>query len=264
MGRIELPGYDAIGVLADNPGPFTLSGTNTWIYGREPAWLIDPGPALRAHLDEISEELDARGGLGCICLTHDHADHSEAVGELMMRFSPVPLAAARGDVSALLDDGDRCGPFDVLATPGHAPDHLTYITDDGIAFTGDAVLGIGSVFVAEQLGEYLEGLERLLERGPKLIAPGHGPIVTDPAAKLSEYIEHRLAREAALIDAIAQGNRSTEELLDAVWADAPAPLRGAAALTLDAHLEKLDQEGRLPYDVERGAWSEPVPTDESD
>ncbi len=136
--------------------------------GREPAWLIDPGPALREHLDAISEELDERGGLGAVLLTHDHPDHAEAVPELILRFSPAPLAAARGAVTTLLRDGDRYGPFEVVATPGHAPDHLTFLTEDGLAFTGDAVLGEGSVFVLGQLGEYLDGLRRL--RGRRAVA----------------------------------------------------------------------------------------------
>jgi len=251
MARVELPGFDAIGLRADNPGPFSLTGTNTWIYGRDPAWLIDPGPNLPAHLDAISEELDERGGLGAILLTHDHSDHAEAVPELSLRFSPVPLAAARGTVSALLQDGDRCGPFDVLATPGHSPDHLTYLTDDGLAFTGDAVLGEGSVFIAGQMSDYLQALARLRTRAPAALAPGHGPLVTDPEAKLTEYIAHRLAREAAILAALADGRRTTEDLLDTVWSGVPPQLRGAAALTLEAHLEKLDAEGRLPGDVER-------------
>jgi glyoxylase-like metal-dependent hydrolase (beta-lactamase superfamily II) len=213
MPRVELPGFDVIGIRADNPSPFTLTGTNTWIYGREPAWLIDPGPALPAHLDAISEEIDARGGLGAILLTHDHADHAQGVPELASRFSPVPLAAARGTVSARLEDGDRCGPFDVMATPGHAPDHLTFITDDGIAFTGDAVLGEGSVFIAGQLSDYLQALARLRSRAPAALAPGHGPVVTDADAKLVEYIEHRQARETSLLAALTRGERTTEELV---------------------------------------------------
>ena len=251
MVRLEVPGHDAVGIRADNPGPFTLTGTNTWIYGREPAWLIDPGPALPDHLDAISEELDERGGLGAVLLTHDHPDHAEAVPELIRRFSPAPLAAARGAVTTLLEDGDRCGPFEVIATPGHAPDHLTYVTDDGIAFTGDAVLGEGSVFVAGQLGEYLDALRLLQTMRLSVIAPGHGPVVLDPAAKLAQYIDHRLARETALVTALAEGKRTNVELLDAAWSDAPAQLRGAAAVTLEAHLEKLDAEGRLPDGVER-------------
>jgi glyoxylase-like metal-dependent hydrolase (beta-lactamase superfamily II) len=252
MSRLESPGHDVIGIRAANPGPFTLSGTNTWIYGREPGWLIDPGPALPDHLDAISTEIDARGGLGAVLLTHDHADHSEAVPELALRFSPVPLAAARGTVTALLADGDRFGPFEVLATPGHAPDHLTFVTRDGIAFTGDAVLGEGSVFVQSQLREYLDSLRRLQMHGLSLIAPGHGPLVTDPEQKLTEYIDHRLARETTLVTALAEGRRTTVELLDAAWPDAPAQLWGAAAITLDAHLDKLAEEGRLPDGVQRG------------
>ncbi|MCL2418965.1 MAG: MBL fold metallo-hydrolase [Conexibacteraceae bacterium] len=259
MARLELPGHDAVGLRADNPGMFTLTGTNTWIYGREPGWLIDPGPALPAHLDAISEELDERGGLGAVLLTHDHADHAEGVAEIVRRFSPVPLAAARGNVQALLRDGDWCGPLEAVATPGHAPDHLTYVAD-GIAFTGDAVLGEGSVFVAGQLGEYLDGLRRLRGLGLSLIAPGHGPVVSAPDEKLSEYIAHRLAREQALVTALAEGKRTIQDLLDAVWADAPVALRPAAAVTLEAHLEKLSEEGRLPEGVERGGGSaEPPP-----
>jgi len=261
MSRLQLPGRDAVGLRADNPGPLTLTGTNTWIYGREPGWLIDPGPALPEHLDAISEELDERGGLGAVLLTHDHPDHAQAVTEIVRRFSPVPLAAASAFVggptdegtcpaSALLADGDHCGPFEVVATPGHAPDHLVFVVD-GVAFTGDAVLGEGSVFIAGQLAGYLAGLERLRALGLELIAPGHGPVVDDPDAKLAEYISHRLAREDALLIALAEGKRTTDDLLDAAWADAPAALRGAAALTLEAHLEKLRAEGRLPADVPR-------------
>lgn len=250
MGRLELPGHDALGIRAANPGPLTLSGTNTWIYGRDPAWLIDPGPALPGHLDAISAELDARGGLGAVLLTHDHVDHSEAVPEIVSRFSPVPLAAARGTVTTPLAGGDRYGPFAVIASPGHAPDHLAFVAGD-LAFTGDAVLGAGSVFVSGQLAEYLAALEHLRALHLTLIAPGHGPVIDDPDARLGEYIEHRLAREAALLTALAAGRRTTADLLDAAWADAPAELRPAAALTLAAHLEKLADEGRLPAGVQR-------------
>src|SRR5438477_8693832 len=98
MSRIELPGRDLIGVRADNPGPFTLSGTNSWIVGRDPSWLIDPGPALPAHIDALAEEISRRGGLAGIALTHDHADHAEAVGTIRERFPDAVLAGARGPV----------------------------------------------------------------------------------------------------------------------------------------------------------------------
>ena len=86
MTRIELPEHDTIGVRADNPGPFTLSGTNSWIVGRDPAWLVDPGPAIDAHLDALIAELEVRGGLGGIALTHDHADHAEGVPAIRAGF----------------------------------------------------------------------------------------------------------------------------------------------------------------------------------
>jgi glyoxylase-like metal-dependent hydrolase (beta-lactamase superfamily II) len=260
MGRLELPGHDAVGIRAANPGPLTLTGTNTWIYGREPAWLIDPGPALTAHIDAVSEEIDARGGLGAVLLTHDHPDHAEAVPEIVTRFSPVPLAAARGTVTTLLEDGQRYGPFEVIASPGHAEDHLAFVAGD-LAFTGDAVLGEGSVFVSGQLGEYLGALRVLQAMNLQLIAPGHGPVVLQPNRKLVEYIDHRLAREAALVSALASGKRTTHDLLEAAWSDTPPELRFAAAITLEAHLQKLSDEGRLPEGVQRGGGpAGPTPT----
>ncbi|HEX7292262.1 MAG TPA: MBL fold metallo-hydrolase [Conexibacter sp.] len=260
--------HDVALVRADNPGPFTLSGTNTWVVGRDPAWVIDPGPALPGHVAAIAAEVARRGGAGGIVLTHDHPDHAEAVGALRERLGgTAPVAAMRGAVDLHVGDGERVGPFTALATPGHAPDHLTYVLDavphaagggagapGPIAFTGDAVLGEGSVFVAPDPGAlagYLAGLERLRARRLALICPGHGPLVEDPDAKLGEYVEHRLARERALLAALAAGARTIDELLDRAWADAPAILRPAATVTLAAHLDKLADEGRLPAGVQR-------------
>ena len=257
MNRLEIEGRDIIALRANNPGPFSLSGTNTWIVGREPAWLVDPGPNLRDHLDAISGELDERGGLGAILLTHDHSDHAEAVAEMALRFSPTPVAAFRGGSGVtVVRDGARVGPLLVLELPGHAPDHLVFLFED-VAFTGDAVLGEGSVFIAPDPGAlrgYLAGLERLRGLAPAVLAPGHGPVVLDADAKLSEYIAHRLAREAALVTALAAGARTIDELVASVWADAPVQLRPAVEVTLAAHLDKLAEEGRLPDGVERPAW----------
>jgi glyoxylase-like metal-dependent hydrolase (beta-lactamase superfamily II) len=252
--RIEIPGHDLVGIRADNPGPFTLSGTNSWVVGRDPAWLVDPGPGLDEHVAALVAELDARGGLGGIALTHHHADHTGAVPAIRARFPDASLAgASRGDVDVELSDGERFGPLEAVATPGHAPDHLAYIAGDA-ALTGDAVLGQGSVFIAPDpgaLASYLAALARLRERSLEVLLPGHGPPVSDPAAKLDEYIAHRLDRERRLIEAVDAGRRSTEELLDYAWADVPPGLRQAATVTLAAHLDKLADEHRLPAGVER-------------
>ena len=99
MTRIEIPGHDLVGIRADNPGPFTLSGTNSWVVGRDPAWLVDPGPDLDEHVAALVAELDARGGLGGIALTHHHADHTGAVPAIRARFPDASLAGASGATS---------------------------------------------------------------------------------------------------------------------------------------------------------------------
>ncbi len=128
MTRIEVPGHDLIGIRAANPGPFTLTGTNSWIVGRDPAWLVDPGPNLDDHVAALIAELEQRGGLGGIALTHQHADHTEAVPAIRARFPDAPLAAAAGNPDVPLSEGGAFGPLEVVATPGHAPDHLAYVT----------------------------------------------------------------------------------------------------------------------------------------
>src|SRR5690348_16800434 len=134
----------------------TLTGTNTWVVGRDPAWVVDPGPALAEHLDAVAEAVRERGGAGGIALTHGHSDHAEGVDGLRERLGAgVPVGTA-----ATLADGDAFGPLSVLAVPGHADDHLVFVAGRA-AFTGDAVLGAGSVFVSGRLREYLDGLRRL-------------------------------------------------------------------------------------------------------
>lgn len=227
----EVAGFaDVVRVRADNPSMYTLSGTNTWLVGRDPAWVVDPGPALPEHLDTIVRVAAERGGIGGIALTHDHADHSEGVE---------PLRRLAGDVTV------GTGPFDAVPVPGHARDHVCFVWRESVCFTGDCVLGEGSVFIQEDLAGYLDGLRALRARPLEVICPGHGPPVFDPAAKLDEYVAHRLDRERRLVEALDEGLRGEDELLDRVWSDAPVQLRAAAALTLAAHLQKLDAEGRL-------------------
>jgi glyoxylase-like metal-dependent hydrolase (beta-lactamase superfamily II) len=261
----DLSAHGIVGITAGNPGPFTLGGTNTWIVGSDPAWLVDPGPALDDHRDAVVAELERRGGLGGIALTHDHHDHAEGVAAIRERFDGAPLAAGRGAVDVPLADGVTFGPLRALATPGHAPDHFAFVVGR-VALTGDAVLGEGSVFIAPDPGAlngYLEGLRRLRELDLGLLAPGHGPVVDDPRAKLDEYIAHRLDRERRLVTALDSGARSVDEMLDAAWTEVPPLLRPAAAVTLAAHLDKLADEGRLPPAVQRPDTRLPAPSQDA-
>ena len=227
---------------ADNPSPYTLDGTNTYVVE---GWVVDPGPADDAHAERV---IAAAGGtVAGIVLTHDHPDHADGAPSLAER-TGVTVERPRG--------GDRVGPFDAIATPGHAQDHVALVWRR-VAFAGDTVLGAGSVFVAPGgggMGAYLDSLRRLRELDLEAIGPGHGPWVWDPRAKLDEYIAHRLERERKVLDALDAGVRTRDELIDAAWDDVPfdqAPvLRVAAGVTLDAHLEKLADEGRLPAGVE--------------
>jgi glyoxylase-like metal-dependent hydrolase (beta-lactamase superfamily II) len=233
-------------VRAANPSPYTLSGTNTWIAGRDPAWVVDPGPALAEHVDAVAAAVAARGGAGGIAVTHYHPDHADGLPALRERLGEPPVGAMPA-----LRDGDRFGPFAALHVPGHAPDHLVFVAGRA-AFTGDAVLGEGSVFIAPgggPLGDYIDGLRRLRSLGLERLYPGHGPVVEDPAAKLDEYVAHRLERERRIVEALAAGARTEDELLASAWDGVPAGLRLPAAWTLQAHLEKLRVEGRLPEGV---------------
>ena len=221
-------------VRAPNPSALTLDGTNTYVVG---TWVVDPGPADEGHLHAVRRA--AGDGIEGVVLTHSHADHAEVAEQLG---APVMLPR----------DGDRVGPFSAVATPGHSEDSVCLVAGPA-CFTGDTVLGSGSVFIAPgegSLSAYLESLRRLRSLPLEVLCPGHGPYVWDPAAKLEEYVAHRLERERRLLEALAAGLRTRDELLDRAWSDAPAELREFAALSLASHLEKLAEEGRLP----EGAW----------
>ncbi len=232
----QAPGHPGIvRILAPNPGPMTLEGTNTYLVGSNPCWVIDPGPDDSDHVALVLEQAGLRGGIGGVLLTHTHGDHVGALEALGIE--PTPLAA-----------GVRVGELAVVAPPGHADDHFVFMTADRVCFSGDLVLGSGSSFVPQDggsLAAYMDSLARVRQLDPTLICPGHGPWVTDPVAKLDEYVEHREARERGLLEAIARGERSRSVLLAEVWADVPAELRPAAALVMEAHVEKLVAEGRI-------------------
>jgi glyoxylase-like metal-dependent hydrolase (beta-lactamase superfamily II) len=233
---LNLSDHDPPGIVrvrAPNPSPLTLDGTNSYVLGR---WVVDPGPDDELHLGAVRRAAGER--IEGVVLTHRHADHAEGAHRL-------------GATVILPSDGQSVGPFDVVATPGHSPDSVCLVAG-GACFTGDTVLGSGSVFIAPgegSLSAYLASLRRLRELDLDVLCPGHGPYVRDPAAKLDEYIAHRLEREARLVDALEAGLRTRDELLDSAWSDAPSELREFAALSLASHLEKLAEEGRLPEGV---------------
>jgi len=225
--------------VAPNPGPMTLAGTNTYLYGSDPCAVIDPGPDDAGHLDAVRVAAEERGGIGVVLLTHGHGDHAAGADGL-------------GVDAVLPTGGEEYGGLRALATPGHAADHVCFLTEDRVCFSGDLVLGEGSTFVPPDggsLAAYMDSL-RLLQAEPiELICPGHGPWVTDPAAKLAEYVEHREMRERRLLAALDRGERSKQALLAEAWSDVPSNLRPAAAMVMDAHLQKLETEGLLPADL---------------
>jgi glyoxylase-like metal-dependent hydrolase (beta-lactamase superfamily II) len=216
----------------------THEGTNTYLYGSDPCVVIDPGPDDAGHIEAVRSAAEERGGIGLVLLTHGHGDHA--------------AGAERLGIEAILPaDGEEQAGLRVLPTPGHAADHVCFLTLDGVCFSGDLVLGEGSTFVPPDdgsLAAYMDSLRLLQGEEIELICPGHGPWVTDPAAKLAEYVEHREMRERRLLAALERGERSKDALLAEVWDDVPDEVRPAAALVMEAHFQKLEAEGRLPQD----------------
>jgi glyoxylase-like metal-dependent hydrolase (beta-lactamase superfamily II) len=217
----------------------TLSGTNTYLYESDPCVVIDPGPDDAGHIEAVRAAAEERGGIGLVLLTHSHGDHAAGAERL-------------GVEVVLPADGEEHAGLRALATPGHAADHVCFLTGDRVCFSGDLVLGEGSTFVPPDggsLAAYMDSLRRLQAERIELICPGHGPWVTDPAAKLTEYVEHREMRERRLLAALERGERSKAALLAEAWSDVPTELRPAAALVMEAHLQKLEAEGRRPGDL---------------
>ncbi len=255
---MRTPGRGTAGVvrvLAPNPGPYTLEGTNTWIVGRDPAVVIDPGPDEPAHLAEVRREA---GPVAAILLTHDHPDHAPGAPALA-RETGAPVLAFRPPAGGRrLRDGEvvRAGGAVLRAvhTPGHSPDHVAFLLEGEAAlFTGDAVLGRGTSVIDPPEGDlmaYLRSLRRMLDLAPRVLYPGHGPVVLDGTAKLREYLEHRAMREGQVLAALGSGLRTIPEIVGEIYRGYPPELRPLAERSVLAHLEKLEAEGRV---VRRGS-----------
>ena len=236
-------------VLAPNPSVYTLEGTNTWVVGGDPAIVIDPGPAIDAHLDEVAR---AAGRVAVVLVTHDHEDHAEGAVAFGERVG-APVHAWRLDGADRLRDGQRFTADGVelqaMHTPGHSADHVVFLDDaSGALFSGDAVLGRGTSFIDApdgDLAKYLTSLRRMLDRHPKTIHPGHGPLVLDARAKLQEYLDHRAERESQILEGLGEGARTTGDLVERIYAEYPTDVRELAARSVSAHLAKLEAEGRV-------------------
>lgn len=246
-------------VIAANAGPLTLDGTRTYILGPEPCLVIDPGPDFAEHLDAVEVTLGT-AAVAALCLTHYHADHAAGAGDLRLRLA-APLAASHesADKAALdppevpLSAGSRIGfgggALEVVPAPGHCADHVCFYWREARAlFTGDVLLGEGTSMIAPPEGDmaaYLSTLERLAQLELVVIYPGHGPEIDKPAAKIEEYIAHRLEREAQVLAALAAGAATPAEIRARVYQDLDPRLFGAAEGSVLAHLGKLERDGRV-------------------
>lgn len=250
-------------VLAPNPSPMTLDGTNTYVLaepGRGGALVVDPGPddaGHRARVEQVLDDLDAVCEL--VVVTHHHRDHSEAARSWADSFG-CDVAATTPEVAG--PGGRRVGDGDVLtaagvritavATPGHTADHVAYRLPTGALLTGDHVLGRGTSVVAHPDGDlaaYLSSLRRVLDLGPDTLFPGHGPELTeDPDAVLRYYLEHRRFREGQILAVLAERARSPRGIVEIVYADVDQRLWDAAEASTRAALAKLAGEGRVRWE----------------
>jgi glyoxylase-like metal-dependent hydrolase (beta-lactamase superfamily II) len=243
-------------VLAPNPSPMTLEGTNTYLLG-DPSHgalvVVDPGPDDPAHRRTVEAALDG-ADVAAVIITHHHPDHAAAAGWAgewgapLRAFDPalVPGATALSDGGSVVAAGIA---VEAIHTPGHASDHLCLrVVQTDVVLTGDHVLGRGSTVVFWPDGDmtaYMASLERLAQAPGRRIYPGHGPVVDDPAAKVQEYLAHRRDREAQIRQAILDGATSGQQVVAAVYTDVPSVLHPAALRSVQAVLEMLVAAGEV-------------------
>ncbi len=239
-------------IVAPNPGPFTLTGTRTYLLGD--VAVLDPGPAIDSHIAAIREAMPK---LKTIFITHWHGDHAPAALPLK-KATGAHVVAPPGALDAtdvIVRGGEILEGLEVIATPGHTREHVCYLTAAGDLFTGDTILGEGTTAIFPpdgHMGDYIRSLQTLRARSPRRIYPGHGPTRDDAVALIDQYIEHRLQRERQVIEALAAGVRTIPEMRRRIYAQLDERLQGAAEIQISAHLIKLQEEGRV--DARQGAY----------
>lgn len=265
---------NVICVTAGNPGPFTYLGTNSYVAGDDTVVVVDPGPDDDTHLAALVGAIGGRQ-VSHILVTHTHRDHSPLAGKLKALTGAITVGegphrytTSRGpefanimEASAdfgfvpdrCVKDGESfdCGGFAItaIATPGHAVNHLAFSLDGtGIMFSGDHVMAWATTIVAPPDGSmqsYLDSLDKLAARHDRVFLPGHGEKIDNPRLRVRALKTHRLQRERSILDKIRGGEKTLRGIVDAVYASTDKRLHGAAALTVMAHLERLQNLGRI-------------------
>ena len=258
-------------ITASNGGVFTGQGTNTYLIGKKDITLVDPGPNIPEHIEEILKA--GSGKIKRILVTHTHTDHSPAAlpisqelkipmfGRLVDRESDWEDETFQPDT--VLNHGDVISTdeysIEVIHTPGHASNHICFfLEEEKMLFTGDHIMEGSTVVISPPDGnmrEYIDSLEKLKALGIETIAPGHGETMRDANAVVDWIVSHRMFREKKVVDAITELNRCTiDELLPKVYDDVGSHLHGIAKSSLEAHLIKLIEEEKVTKDKDIYIW----------
>lgn len=244
-------------VVANNPGPFTGPGTNTWLVGDHTGSVavIDPGPVDTAHVRAIMDTVGKRTVKG-VLVTHTHLDHAPLANPLAKDLAVPAVGQAPGphfnpDMRLLDGAVFEVGSLllEAVHTPGHSKDHLCYRVED-VLFSGDHIIG-GSTVMVEAMGPYLASLEKLKGRGLARLYPGHGEEMDDPEGVIDQYLEHRRWRHRQILEAIESGHDTVADIVEAVYADVDRSLHPLAAHSVEAHIALLADEERVAFREDR-------------
>jgi glyoxylase-like metal-dependent hydrolase (beta-lactamase superfamily II) len=239
-------------LLAPNPGVYTGPGTNTYlIVDRGEVAVIDPGPTIERHLVGIAAAIGDRTAVAMV-VTHTHSDHAPLANPLAEQLG-VPVYGYEAGPHFVPDirisDGDTVSVggvvLEAVHTPGHTRDHLCFRLADRL-FTGDHIMG-GSTVIMEDAAAYMESLYRVRDLDVARIEPGHGPSMDDAGSVIDEYIAHRLAREAEILDAVRAGGMTVADIGEAVYSFVPPELLPAATHQVIVQMRKLYADGEVRF-----------------